>query len=137
MSWTRANGIAALTKSTNDSFSSYLWMMVTATSVEAEPIGVMLPPRLAPKMSDHQNGDSGDRSIPPRIFANIAASGILSVTELATAAATISAAGPAISPSARIGVNRSPISSSTRACSIMLITMNRPPKNASRSQSIA
>ena len=42
-----AKGMASLTKRTNDIASPFLCMMATATSVEAEPIGVRLPPRLA------------------------------------------------------------------------------------------
>ena len=64
-------------------------MMVTATSVDAEPIGVMLPPKFAPNITAHQMGESLAICMPPRIFAIIAASGMLSVTELATAEAAI------------------------------------------------
>ena len=48
-----AKGMASLTKRPNDIAKPFLCMMVTATSVEAEPIGVRLPPRLAPKTTDH------------------------------------------------------------------------------------
>jgi hypothetical protein len=41
-------------------------MIVTATRVDAEPIGVMLPPRFAPKITAHQYGESAERSIPPK-----------------------------------------------------------------------
>ena len=36
---------------------SLLRMIVTTTSVDAEPIGVRLPPRFAPKIADHQYGE--------------------------------------------------------------------------------
>ena len=48
-----AKGMASLTKRPNDIAKPFLCMMVTATSVEAEPIGVRLPPRLVPKTTDH------------------------------------------------------------------------------------
>ncbi len=51
-----AKGAAGVTKRPNDIARSFLCMMLTATSVEAEPIGVRLPPRLAPKTTDHQSG---------------------------------------------------------------------------------
>ena len=57
---------------------------MTATRVEADPIGVMLPPRFAPKITAHHNGSVGGRAkpyaigIPSMIFASMAASGILS-----------------------------------------------------------
>ena len=60
-------------------------MMVTATNVEAEPMGVKLPPRLAPKITAHQKDEPAGIFRPTRIFASTAASGILSVTELAAA----------------------------------------------------
>ena len=65
-----------------------MWMIVTATRVEAEPMGVRFPPRFAPKTTAHQKGESGSEPMTGfalRIFASIAASGMLSVTELAVA----------------------------------------------------
>ncbi len=57
-------------------------MMFTATRVEAEPIGVKLPSRLAPKITDHHKGDSPDtpNSGADRILDSITARGMLSVT---------------------------------------------------------
>ena len=40
--------------------------MVTATRVEAEPIGVRSPPRLAPKFTTHQKGASLDAFVARR-----------------------------------------------------------------------
>ncbi len=48
-----ANTSALATNPPNDSGRPCLWMMVTATSVEADPIGVMVPPRLAPELGEH------------------------------------------------------------------------------------
>jgi len=69
-------------------------MMVTATRVEALPIGVRLPPRLAPNTTDHQSEESGLVPAAVSIFASIAANGILSVTELNAADRTSSAPVP-------------------------------------------
>ena len=69
-------------------------MMVTATKVEALPMGVKLPPRLAPNTTDHQSEESGLVPAAARIFASIAANGILSVTELNTADRTNNAPVP-------------------------------------------
>ena len=86
-----AKGNALRTKATNESGTLCLCMMVTATSVEADPIGVRLPPRFAPKITAHQSGSPGGCTPPPgmgrpaTILASIAASGMLSVTELNTA----------------------------------------------------
>ena len=77
-----------MTKAPKESFKPCLWMIVTATSVEADPMGVMFPPRLAPKITAHQSGSVGGRTMPfargmpAMIFASIAARGMLSVTEL-------------------------------------------------------
>ena len=85
-----AYGRALAMNAPKESETPCLCMIVTATRVEAEPMGVRLPPRFAPKITDHHSGESGAVSKPgeERIFASIAASGILSVTLLATAATT-------------------------------------------------
>lgn len=92
---------------------------MTATRVEADPIGVMLPPRFAPKITAHHNGPVGGRAkpsaigIPSMIFASMAASGILSVTALNTAVATMTAPVPTVGPSAIIRSRPMPINEST------------------------
>ena len=93
-------------------------MMVTATSVDAEPIGVRLPPRFAPKITDHHMPESLAIFIELRMLANTAASGMLSVTLLATAEETSNRPPPKMSPIPMIGSIPLPISSSTPACSI-------------------
>ena len=93
-----ANGSALETNPPNDSLRPCLWMIVTATSVEADPIGVRLPPRFAPKITAHHRGSPGGRNAPPArgipatILASIAARGMLSVTELNAAAGRAEAA---------------------------------------------
>jgi hypothetical protein len=59
----------------------------------------------------------------------MAAKGILSVTELAMAEANNKTPVPVVSPNAMIGFKPSPISFKTNACSIILITTNKQPKN--------
>ena len=54
MAMIAANSAATLTNPTKVSGSLCFWMIVIATTVEADPMGVMLPPRLAPKMTLHQ-----------------------------------------------------------------------------------
>jgi len=58
--------------------------MVTATNVDALPIGVRFPPRLAPKTTAHHKLESEGVPMDERILASMAASGMLSVTELNT-----------------------------------------------------
>ena len=117
-------------------------MMVTATRVEADPMGVRLPPRLAPKITAHQSGSVGGRMPPPAmgislmILASIAARGMLSVTELNRAADTRIAPVPRVGPRAIIRSSPIPISANTSACSITLITTKSAAKKPSRSQSI-
>ena len=56
--------------------------IVTATNVEADPIGVRLPPRLAPKITDHHRREPSGAPRSCRILASMATSGMLSVTLL-------------------------------------------------------
>ena len=100
-------------------------MMVIATTVEAEPIGVMLPPKLAPKITLHQYGDAGLLPLSPitvgstaRIFASTAANGMLSVTELAAAALASNEPWATDAGSVSITPIPRPIRASTSACSI-------------------
>ena len=80
-----ANGKASPTNRPKDMLTSFLCMMVTATSVEAEPMGVRFPPRLHPNTTAHHRGSVDAVPWAWRIFESIAASGMLSVTELAAA----------------------------------------------------
>ena len=68
--------MAIFTNFAKDIGRSCLCMMVTATKVEAEPIGVMLPPKLAPKITAHQSGELSGVPRPFKIFASMAASGM-------------------------------------------------------------
>ena len=74
--------------------SLYLCIIVTATKVEALPMGVKLPPKLEPKMTDHQSGESATVPLACKILASIADNGILSVTELMAADTANSMAVP-------------------------------------------
>ncbi len=59
--------------------------MVTATTVEADPMGVMFPPRLELNITLHQNPGVWLYPVPGKvfkIFPSIADNGILSVTAL-------------------------------------------------------
>ena len=55
-------------------------MIVTATRVEALPIGVRLPPRLAPKTTAHHNAELLSTPCAPKICASIAANGATTLT---------------------------------------------------------
>jgi hypothetical protein len=109
--------------------------------VDAEPIGVMFPPRLAPKITHHHqsglNSAGFCSAIVCRIFPSIAASGMLSVTELAMAEAASSTPESRFVGNVNIVAMPFPIKSRTKACSITLITTNNAAKNASKSQSTA
>ena len=72
----QANNAACFTKSKKEICNLFLCIIVTATRVEAEPMGVRFPPRLAPKITDHHNDEFGSVFKLLKIFANIAASGI-------------------------------------------------------------
>ena len=48
MIWTTAKAEATFTNPMKVSGSLFLWIIVIATTVDADPMGVMLPPRLAP-----------------------------------------------------------------------------------------
>ena len=98
MIWMMAKGRALITKPPKLISNFCLCIIVTATSVDAEPIGVKFPPRLAPKITDHHNELSPAVFCALRIFANIAASGMLSVTELKKDALTNRADPPKLSP---------------------------------------
>ncbi len=94
-------------------------MIVTATSVDADPMGVRFPPRFAPKMTDHHRFESSGMFCAERIFASIAASGMLSVTDEATAAEVRRSASEAcVFAMLMIGFSPSPMSCSTSACSM-------------------
>lgn len=93
-------------------------MIVQATTVLAEPIGVMLPPRFAPKTTAHHctaGTAAASAGVGPKIVASIAASGMLSVTELNSAVNHIRPTLPA-PPSAWVRLlSATPIICSTSA----------------------
>ena len=109
----------------NDILRSCLCIIVTATSVDAEPIGVKLPPRLAPKITDHHIPESPEIPIELRMFDSTAANGMLSVTLLAKAEETKSSHPPRFGPIPIIGAMPLPIRSRTLACSIAYIATKR------------
>ena len=98
MSWTIANGKESFTNRMKFMPSLFFCITVTATTVEAEPMGVRLPPRLAPKITLHQRVESEGVVLMSRILERTAARGMLSVTELAMAEHQRSPAPPTVSP---------------------------------------